>query len=284
MPKIQIIISILAVALIFGMYSLPKVVLDNERNMASQEEEHFEGDGHDHNSEGETTTMMGAVHDREINEEEKLRIDNLRENYKNSKEKEKSAKFADSLALVFRTVSKYDSAAKYSEIVAEIIPNEENFLKAGDNYFDAFSYSVEPGVMSRYGENARNFYQKILESRPGRLDIKNKMAMTYVATSNPMQGIILLREVLESDPVNEQAMFNLGILSIQSRQYDKAIERLEKLVTIYPENLQAQFYLAVSYFESGEKQKAKKLFEQVKLKDNDPALQATLDSYLEEIN
>jgi cytochrome c-type biogenesis protein CcmH/NrfG len=109
------------------------------------------------------------------------------------------------------------------------------------------------------------------------------MAMTYVATSSPMQGIILLREVLESDPVNEQAMFNLGILSIQSRQYDKAIERLEKLVSIYPENLQAQFYLGVSYFESGEKQKAKKLFELVKVKDNDPALQATVNSYLEEI-
>ncbi|CAN5432342.1 hypothetical protein BH23BAC1_BH23BAC1_10340 [soil metagenome] len=282
MPKSQIIISILAVALIFGMYLLPKVVIDNERNIAVQEE-HFEGDGHDHSGMAGSTDVLGAVHDRELTEEEQTRITNLRENFYNSKDKEKSAKFADSLALAFRTVGKYDSAAKYSEVVAEIYPQDENFIKAGDNYFDAFSYSVEPEVMGRYGEKARNYYSKLLKSKPGMLDIKNRMAMTYVATTSPMQGIILLREVLESDPVNEQAMFNLGILSIQSRQYDKAIERLEKLVSIYPENLQAQFYLGVSYFESGEKQKAKKLFELVKSKDNDPSLQATVNNYLEEI-
>ena len=44
-----------------------------------------------------------------------------------------------------------------------------------------------------------------------------------------MQGIMMLREVLEEDPKNELALFNMGMLSIQSGQYDKAVERLVEL-------------------------------------------------------
>jgi Flp pilus assembly protein TadD len=97
-----------------------------------------------------------------------------------------------------------------------------------------------------------------------------------------MQGIALLREVLEEDPDNEQATFNLGILSIQSGQYDRAVERFEKLATLYPENLQAQFYLGLSYLETGKRAKARKQFEKVKELDADPAVQAAVDGYLEE--
>ena len=42
-----------------------------------------------------------------------------------------------------------------------------------------------------------------------------------------MQGILKLREIIENDPENIDASWYLGLFSIQTGQYEKAIERLE---------------------------------------------------------
>ena len=93
----------------------------------------------------------------------------------------------------------------------------------------------------------------------------------------------MLREILQQDPDNEQATFNLGVLSMQSGQYEKAVERFESLVLLYPENTQARFFLGVSYLEIGSKEKAKEQLLLVKSMDDDPAVQATVNSYLEDM-
>lgn len=107
--------------------------------------------------------------------------------------------------------------------------------------------------------------------------------MTYLTSPNPMQGITLLREVLAEDPKNQSALFNLGMLSVQSGQYDRAIERLNDLIAINPGHVQAQLLLGVSYMNKGDKKLAREQFEKVKQLDTDPAVQATADAYLKEL-
>ncbi len=79
------------------------------------------------------------------------------------------------------------------------------------------------------------------------------------------------------------ALFNMGMLSIQSGQYDKAVERLEELVKINPNHTQGQLLLGIAWMNSGEKAKAREQFEKVKQMDKDPAVQATVDSYLKDL-
>ncbi len=93
----------------------------------------------------------------------------------------------------------------------------------------------------------------------------------------------MLMEVLKSDPQNELALFNLGMLSIQSGQNEKAVERLETLVKINPNNTQAQLLLGIAWMNLGEMMKARGQFEKVKQMDKDPAVQATADSYLKDL-
>lgn len=50
------------------------------------------------------------------------------------------------------------------------------------------------------------------------------------------QGIFKLRDVLKQDPDNVRALYHMGLLSIESGQFDKAIERFEKLILLRPEN------------------------------------------------
>ena len=110
------------------------------------------------------------------------------------------------------------------------------------------------------------------------------MAMTYVSSSTPMKGIMMIREVLAEDPKNEFALYNMGMLSFQSGQYNKAIERLKDLVAVNENHIQGNLLLGVAYLNSGKKEKARTQFEKVKKLDNDPAVQATVDSYLKDLN
>jgi Flp pilus assembly protein TadD len=73
------------------------------------------------------------------------------------------------------------------------------------------------------------------------------------------------------------------MLSIQSGQYDKAIEWLQRLATVNAGHLQGQLLLGVAYMNSGDKTRAREQFEKVKKMDNDPSVQATADSYLQEL-
>jgi Flp pilus assembly protein TadD len=75
----------------------------------------------------------------------------------------------------------------------------------------------------------------------------------------------------------------MGMLSIQSMQYDRAIERLNDLIAVNPNHVQGQLLLGVAYMNAGNKEKAKAQFEKVKKLDNDPAVQSTADSYLQEL-
>jgi predicted negative regulator of RcsB-dependent stress response len=58
---------------------------------------------------------------------------------------------------------------------------------------------------------------------------------------------------------------------------------LTELVEINPAHIQGQLLLGIAYMNSGDKKKAKQQFEKVKEMDQDPAVQATVDSYLKDL-
>ncbi len=271
MLKSRLIVLVVAIIVVIGLFLLPKIVVDNDNEQLE------EATTTEVKKDSENTVELDSQHQSGISEEMQLQIDQLRNNYLSAKNKEKSAIFADSLALLFKEASKLDSAAKYTELATN------NLEAVGDAYYDAFSFAVDAKKANELGAKVRFYYQKILADDASRLDIKTKIAMTYVSTDNPMSGIMMLREVLESDPTNEEALFNLGVLSIQSGQYKNAIERFDQLLENHPDNEQAMFYLALSYFNDGQRPKAKELFEKIKNTSKDEQVLAAVDSYLNEL-
>jgi len=132
-------------------------------------------------------------------------------------------------------------------------------------------------------DSAAKYYKSVLELNPDNLDVKAKLAMTYITTDTPMKGVMLLREIISANPNHLEALYNLGTLSIQSGQYKKAVERFEKLIKIDSGNADAHFYLGFSYMELGEKGKAILAFNNVKQLSNDSIINATVDSYMKEL-
>lgn len=267
MLKTRIILVAVSALLILALFMLPKVVVENEGQLT------------------EGSTDSTTQEDPHMDTPEALlnNITLLRIAYQQTSENQKKAIFADSLAAQYAEAGKFDSAGWYAEEAARFFNTEESWIKAGDSYYQAYTFALDPVKQAQLAEKTREYLQKVLEVNPQNLEAKNKVAMTYLSSDAPMQGILMLREVLAEDPKNELALFNLGMLSIQSRQYDKAIDRLKELIEINPAHIQGQLLLGLAYMESGDKQKARQQFEKVKQMDKDPAVQATVDSYLKDL-
>lgn len=58
------------------------------------------------------------------------------------------------------------------------------------------------------------------------------------------EGIMKLRAVTERDSNNVAAIYQLGIMSIESGQTEKAVKRFEKLLLLQPENQEYKKILA----------------------------------------
>lgn len=234
---------------------LPRFVVNNE---ATQEV--------DETSPGSTkSTAASTAHNSVLPIPDSLlvKIDKFYDSFKNADNQEKRLIFADSLANAYKIVGKLDSLAKYLEIKAIEIPSQENFLIAGDGYYQAFNFAVEQSKKNFLATKTQEYYKRVLDENSSLLNVKSKLAMTYVAGSNPMQGITMLREVLAEDPSNQLTVYNLGMLSITSGQFDKAIEHFEHLKDLDPENPEAHFYLGYCFFELGKTEEAKPYFERV---------------------
>jgi Flp pilus assembly protein TadD len=194
-----------------------------------------------------------------------------------------SAIFADSLAGLYQKATRYDSAAWFTEQANAFFETAGGDLKTGEAYFKAFSFSVENTKRNEMALKTRTYFQNVLDENPHNLDVKTKMALTYIGTATPMQGITMLREVLAENPQFQPALFNMGMLSVQSGQYTRAIDWLNQLLEVDPEDIQGILLLGVAYAGNGETEKAREQFEKVKKLDSDPAVQQQADAYLKDL-
>ncbi|HLL94894.1 MAG TPA: tetratricopeptide repeat protein [Spirosoma sp.] len=294
MNKLVLLVVVLATALTVGLYTLPKVVVRNEdRQLTKQSGGGRMSQTTGRNSENtadslNATASVGpidesppdrsSIHEQPLSADDQKRIDELRSAFKLAGQAQKESA-GEKLITAFRTVSRYDSAAYYADLLAVTQPSERNMLRAGDAYFEAYTFAVDEQKTTRLGQKTRDFYQKVLSKNPNLLAAKANMAMTYVNTPTPMKGIMLLREVLQQEPTNELALFNLGLLSMRSNQYGRAIERFRQILVTNPTSRKAQFYLGVSLAEAGQKDEAKRVLAQVKKQEKDPQILAAVREY-----
>lgn len=282
MNKFVLLVIISAAALTVGLYTLPKVVVQNENKQleVSSTGGHATQNQSEHND--QATSTPAAPHDKPLLPAQQKRLATLQTGFATAGPAQKEAA-GEKLISFFRDVARYDSAAHYAELLATAQASEQQLVRAGDAYFEAYTFAVDPKKTALLGQKARDFYQQALTKNPNLLAAKANMAMTYVNTDSPMQGIMLLREVLQQDPTNELALFNLGLLSMRSNQYERAIERFRQILITNPTSRKAQFYLGVSLAEAGQKAEARDVLAKVKKQEKDPQILAAIQEYEERL-
>src|SRR5690606_8216851 len=133
--------------------------------------------------------------------------DALKKQYLDGAGNEKNAIFADSLASLYKAANQFDSAGWFAARASEFFNTAESWMKSADIFYQAYTLALSPDKQQEYASKAQEFYSKVLRQHPENLEAKTKMAMTYLTTASPMQGIAMLREVLAKDPRNELALF-----------------------------------------------------------------------------
>ena len=104
-------------------------------------------------------------------------------------------------------------------------------------------------------------------------------AMDLIKGENPMEGIFMLREILEKDPKNKEALYNLGVLSIQTAQYQNAVNRFNQIIAIDSSDKRAYLQLGISNYQLGNVEIADSLFNIIR-ESNDRLLIKDLDNFL----
>lgn len=266
MLRNRLILVVVSIGLIIALFMLPKVVVQDQTQLTPAD------------------SALASVKDPHRTPEQlQQAINRLKLLVTPDVPPEKNAIFADSLAGLYAKAGKFDSAAWFSEKAAAFFNTIESWQKAGDAFYAAYTFATDQQKQNELAAKAQEFFTKVLAAQPDDLNVKTKLAMTYMSSANPMQGISLLREVLAADPKNEAALYNLGMLSVQSGQYQRAVERLTELTRVNPNHVQGQLLLGVAFLNMGDKKAARKQFEKVKQLDADPAVQATADSYLKDL-
>jgi tetratricopeptide (TPR) repeat protein len=169
---------------------------------------------------------------------------------------------ADALKKVsgaFHRFGQEAAAAHFAEQVAEVEKTETAWAIAGGNYRLAVKQTQDASLRDFCTQRAVAAYQNAASLNPKQLEHKINLALCYTENplkDEPMKGILLLRELDAANPDNTAINLKLAELAIQTRQFEKAIARLEKVLAREPNLARANCLAADAYTGAGNTAKA----------------------------
>ncbi len=197
---------------------------------------------------------------------------------------DKKVELQKQIAIKWDDVNQPAAAAFLYEQVAQAQPNYENWVVTGDRFTEGYQNFRDTTLTKGLVNKAINAYNKALEFNSESLDAKTGLGVAYVSgTQNPMQGIQLLLGVVKEDPKNVKANTNLGMFSMKSGQFQKAVDRFKTVIDVKP-TPEAWFYLGTSYENLGQKPEAIIAYQKSKELAADPSLSEFVDRKIKELN
>lgn len=205
---------------------------------------------------------------------------------------------ADKLSIQKKLAKQWDDdnqpapAAFYYQAVARKENSFDDWLNAGNRFNDAYKGTQDTSVQPAFVQNGIEAFKNAVKLKPESLDAKTGLGVAYVNQTSsgisdpdggsPMQGIMLLLDVVKQDPNNRSANLNLGLFAMKSGQFDKAVNRFKNMIAQKPE-VEPYFYLAESYKQLGMKKEAIDAYQKCKDMIPDPIVGQKIDQYIKEL-
>lgn len=215
---------------------------------------------------------------------------NLSQTITDVEAKLKTASDDEKLALYKQLAELWDDVDKpmpaayvYNEIALQE-PSFDNWLKTGDKFTDSYQHLSDTVMAPVLTGKARSAYEKALEFDKENLDARTGLGTSLVNGPAPMEGITMLLGVVEEQPNHVKANYNLGLFSMRSRQFDKAVDRFKTVINQTPNNAEVWFYLATSFENIGLKNDAIDAFKKSRELAADPSLSQFIDRKIEELS
>lgn len=175
----------------------------------------------------------------------------------------------------YSQAGRLDLAAVYASFYASEVPSSLNFIVAGALFRNASQMpapSEDSLLFRRLSNEAIKHDESALELDPKNEDAMLELGLAMVESripGNSMQGIFKIREITEINPRNVEALFTLGQFSMDTGQFDKAVNRFQQILEIEPENARAKYFLALAYQRLGNSAEFKRLMSEVAMQMSD---------------
>ena len=271
MTSRQKLIILLSVVLAVLIYFAPK--LPSEKKQGANDNADY--------------TSLIARAKKNLTSEQRSVVDNLENQATNEESGNNKVVLYDSLRKVWLNYKNPDMYAVYGQSVAEIENTESSWLLVADAFMKAGKISNDDNKTTMF-KSAIKGYEKALSMNPSNMSTKVKLGTCYVENASllgtqPMTGISILREVLQKDSMNIEANLQLGIFSVTSQQYDKAIARFQRILRSDSTHIDMYAYLGDTYLKMGEKKKAIESYEKYKASTKDISIIKNIDEYIKKL-
>lgn len=142
----------------------------------------------------------------------------------------------------------------------------------------------DPSVRKLMFDVADACYQQLISLHPEDEDVAIDHKLLIIeGAGNVMQGVVMLRDWSDKHPGNKRAHLILGSMSIQSQQFEKALERADKVLALDNKNLEAYLLKSQAYQLMGQKEKAITVLNEAKTMMNNPAFSKDVDEFIKQM-
>ena len=190
----------------------------------------------------------------------------------------------DSLIIFWDNQNRPDLSAFFSKEKAQISGKSKDWDYAGKRFFFAVKFIKDAEIQTRLYSLSKSCFEKTLSLDPKNVDAKIDLASCLVeSSSNPMEGITMLREIERKDSNNVKLQLTFGFFSVKSQQWERAIARFKKALVLDSNYIEAHLHLADAYEQSGRIKECKNELERFLKKTSDPVAKETIQGYLNKL-
>jgi tetratricopeptide (TPR) repeat protein len=280
--KQQLILAAIAVVVCAGLYFGGRTV------PVKSKETHSADDGHGHAPEKidfRKNILAEAL--SKITPEQAQRINALENSVIRGDVKDQQIHVYHQLARFWKdSAGLFEPYAYYTSEAAKLENSEKSLTFAARLFLDRLMVSGEPAMQNWLASNAKVLLENALKINPANDSSKIGLGACYIfgnLSTNPMEGILPVREVVQRDPGNVYGQMVLGLGGKKSGQFDKAIERFQAILKVDPQNVEAVFHIAESYDLKGDKANAIAYYEKAKQMVNIPEAKEELNKRITEL-
>ena len=282
MKKSPLIVAAASIVLLLALYFGGRTV-PNKTNTP-----HSKNDGHDHSAEKIDFKKDILVQAKgKLSPDQAQRITALENSVIRGDVNEQQIHVYHQLARFWKDSAKlFEPYAYYTAEASKLENSEKSLTFAARLFLERLMTTSEPAMQTWLAGNAKVLLENALKINPANDSSKIGLGACYIfgnISTNPMEGILPVREVVERNPGNVYGQMVLGLGGKKSGQYDKAIERFLAVLKAEPTNVEAVFHIAESYDLKGDKANAIVYYEKAKQLVNIPQAKEELNKRIIEL-
>jgi cytochrome c-type biogenesis protein CcmH/NrfG len=226
---------------------------------------------------------LRARHSESLSQQDRDTLQALKERLKQTEKDSFKLERIRDIAHFWKHRAKPEVAGHYFEQAAQKTGRARDWQQAGDAYNVAFRQAPDT-LKTSLAQKAIHSYKKALSLKPQDTSLKLSLATCYTdGTDQVMKGVRMLLDITEADSTHPEANFHLGRLAIRSGQHDKAIDRMQVVLSQDSTDFNARLLLSQALLNKGEKEQAVQVLKQTRKWVTDSAQRKQLDQYINQI-